>query len=431
MSKFHDEDFNTQLRNQWNFAIIGTLMALVAIFFWTYFAPLSSAVIATGTLKNDGHRHVIQHPEAAITERVFVRNGDTVKAGEKLLILDTHELRAKDLSLRIEYLQTKLEKNRHYAIIDGHTTLTFPENLLALAKQTDQRHRVALETSVWHENNASIDREIELLNIQQKSLVKELLKEEKLGNYWREQIAILGNDQSALTTLNRQSLVSRSQKSKVDHAMIELKKNRDITDHAIEELKAKIAQIPSKIEDIAAVHRQNSLKRYQALDTIEPKLVHQMDVIRKKIARSTLISPINGRVNNLTVNAEGGTIRANTSLLEIIPMTGELIVTAQISTRDIDSLSGLEHAKVRLSGLNPRHHHPLAAKIQSISADILHDASGKPFYEMQLAITQEHQTRLYPGMSTEIFIPTGKFSVFDFLIGRLVHTSEHALRETL
>lgn len=426
-----ENDLRTQILDQCRLGVLGLLSALFAIMFWAYFAPLSSAVVAPATLKNDGHRHVVQHPESAITERIFINDGDSVKAGDRLISLDTSDLKASELSLKTEYLQIKLEKNRHYSNINQDNELLIPSNLIDLAREIDQLHRPALETSIWEEELRERDRKMEKLAIQRKMLNDERVKEKTLYDYWQSQILLLGYDQSALSTLSKQSLVSRSQKSKVDHAMIELKKNREISGHNLVRLENNIAQIPSQIEDVLADVRQKSLVRYQALDRQEPSIVRQLAVIQTKILRSTLVAPVDGRINGLTVTAAGGTIEANTALLEIVPAAGEIIVEARVSTVDIDSLGGLVNAKVRLTALNPRHHQPLPAKIQSISADVLQNTDGDPFYRMQLVLMPNHQTALYPGMSAEVFIPTGKFSSFDFLIGRLIQTSEHALRETL
>ncbi|MGH1374043.1 MAG: HlyD family type I secretion periplasmic adaptor subunit [Cellvibrionaceae bacterium] len=425
------DELNVEIVSQWKLAITGFLAAFFMIMLWGYFAPLTSAVVAPGTLKTDGHRYVIQHPQSAITERIHVNDGDAVKAGDLLIELDSNDLKASELSLKIEYLQIKLEKNRHYANLNEDEELTIPSDLLALAKEIDQAHRPALEFSVWKEERRSRERKVELLNTQERSLKDDLAKEITLRNHWKSQIALLGEDQSALSKLNEQSMVSRSQKAKVDHAMIDLRKNHEISRHKIVELKNNIVQIPSQIGDVFAKTRKEALTRYQALDRQEPKVIRQLAIIQKDLLRRRLVAPIDGRVNGLSVSAAGGTIQANTPLLEIVPDTGDLVVEARISTRDIDSLTGLEEAKVRLTALNPRHHQPLSAKIQSISADIVHDNEGNPFYRMELSLLNNRNTQLYPGMSTEVFINTGDFSVFDSLIGRLIQTSENALRETL
>jgi membrane fusion protein, type I secretion system len=428
-----ERTFYNQTINQCKYGVIGMICAFLALLTWSYFAPLSSAVIASGTLKNDGHRHVIQHPESAITEKVLVNDGDTVSAGDVLLVLNTQELEAAQRSLKIEYLQIKLEKNRHYANMNEINTLQIPSDLLALSESIGQQHRAALEVTLWQENQRKLRRQVQIFNIQQHAIDENIYKEETLYEYWKHQVSLLRHDQQALSELSQKLMVSKSQKLKIDHAMIELKKNLEISRFTIDQHKRNRQDIPQKIEDLIAENRQISLERYQQLDSREPEIVRKLAIVQQKIERSVIFSPIDGRVNGLTVNAAGGTILANTPLLEIIPNSGKLVVEARLSPRDIDSLNGHEEARVRLTALNPRHHRPLTARIQSISADTVYDAAGEPFYRMQLAIESPSDSipRLYPGMSTEVFITTGNFTTFDFLIGRLINTSEHGLRETL
>ena len=55
---------------------------------WAVFAPLSGAVIAPGYVKVDLNRKVVQHQEGGIVREIRVRDGDTVKQGQTLVVLE-------------------------------------------------------------------------------------------------------------------------------------------------------------------------------------------------------------------------------------------------------------------------------------------------------------------------------------------------------
>ena len=64
--------------------VLGAILPLGA---WMSFAPLSMAVVAPGFVKVDLNRRPVQHLEGGIVREVLVRDGQTVKAGDPILVL--------------------------------------------------------------------------------------------------------------------------------------------------------------------------------------------------------------------------------------------------------------------------------------------------------------------------------------------------------
>ncbi len=404
---------------------------LLALILWSRFAPLSSAVIAPGTLQFKGHRHLIQHPTSAVTERIYVNDGDYVNAGDLLISLDTENLKTTEQSLRVELLQIQLEKARQHALLMRRPTFFIADDLQQLATSINQPQLLLLEHTAWIQQRQQQARELERLDQKEAKLNIQIEKELTLLNHWQQQIQLLGHDQKAMNQLNEQAMVTRSQKMKIDHAMIELQKNYDTTTHTMALQQLELATLASQRLAISETASRLARKRYQELDRQEPQISRQLNLVAKQIKEARILAPINGRVNQLNIAAAGGVIAANTPLMEIVPASGQLLVEAMLSTEDIDALNGAEKASVRLTAFNARHYHPIPAQVQSISADVIETQTGAPFYRMHLTLDRPADSNIYPGMRAQVFIPTGNFSMYDFLIGRLIQSSEKSLRETL
>ena len=54
---------------------------------WAALAPLDKGVAVSGKVMVSGHRKVVQHPSGGIVERIDVRDGDKVAAGQVLIRL--------------------------------------------------------------------------------------------------------------------------------------------------------------------------------------------------------------------------------------------------------------------------------------------------------------------------------------------------------
>src|SRR5262245_40236651 len=84
--------------------IVGVAVALGA---WAASAPLSGAVIAPGFVKVDLNRKVVQHQEGGTVRAIRVRDGDHVKPGQELVLLEDVRVDA-----QLDLLKTQLDAER-------------------------------------------------------------------------------------------------------------------------------------------------------------------------------------------------------------------------------------------------------------------------------------------------------------------------------
>lgn len=74
----------------WSRAIMVTLMGLACFgIAWAYFAKIEQVVPATGQLKPQGTIKEVQAPVSGVVKKVYVKDGQAVKAGELLLTFDS------------------------------------------------------------------------------------------------------------------------------------------------------------------------------------------------------------------------------------------------------------------------------------------------------------------------------------------------------
>ena len=61
---------------------------------WAAFAPLDSAAYAPGVVTVQSYRKTVQHLEGGIVKDVLAHDGDIVKKGDPLIVLDDAQLKA-------------------------------------------------------------------------------------------------------------------------------------------------------------------------------------------------------------------------------------------------------------------------------------------------------------------------------------------------
>jgi HlyD family secretion protein len=117
--------------------ILAVVLVLGGVGGWAAFARIQGAVVASGQMVVESTSKRIQHRDGGIVAQISVKNGDQVKAGQQLLLMDDTEARAElgiIETIRIEWLA---KANRLRAERDNAAKILFDDKLL---KQRDRPH---------------------------------------------------------------------------------------------------------------------------------------------------------------------------------------------------------------------------------------------------------------------------------------------------
>jgi HlyD family type I secretion membrane fusion protein len=162
----------------------------------------------------------------------------------------------------------------------------------------------------------------------------------------------------------------------------------------------------------------------------------RMTAAQQTLGETTVRSPVDGYVLNLSQFTVGGVAGSGEVLMDVVPANAPLIVSAQIKPQDVNQVKIGMPARVRFTGLNQRWVRPVPAKVMAVSADRLtNDKTGEGFFRIDLQIDPKDVARLdngaklTPGMPADAMIVTGDRTVMSFLISPITDTLGHAFRE--
>src|SRR5215203_5131880 len=101
------------------------IMAVVLMGFgvWGNMAPIAGAVVASGVFVVTGQNKIVQHLEGGMIREIYVREGDTVEAGQMLLELD-------DTAARAELQRLILRRVRLKAEMREEQDITLPSDIV-------------------------------------------------------------------------------------------------------------------------------------------------------------------------------------------------------------------------------------------------------------------------------------------------------------
>ncbi len=311
----------------------------------------------------------------------------------------------------------------------------FPAELLADASNPIAKQAMADQHKQFEERRASINGQISILDSRIRQFQTELegLAAEKAGAI--SQLGFIEQELVDLRMLGQKNLVPKSrvlamerEKSRLEGMIGRSTADASKAQNGIGESHLQIEQIRQKFaEDV----NSSLLDTRQKIADLRERTRVSADVLR----RIEIRAPRGGTVQGVRVATVGGVIRPGEPLLELIPDGDELVINAQVSPSDIDTVRSAAEAEVRFSAFHGKILPVIMGHVQSLSHDRLTDeATHQPYFLARIVVNQEKLTadirdHITAGMPVEVIIPTGERTMVDYLIRPLRNRTRKALRE--
>ena len=143
--------------------VVGSI-ALSTLFlvmgFWSISTRLSGAIVAPGQIMIEDSRQVVQHLEGGIVNRIFVRNGDTVRTGQSLVELDDTQLVAELRETKAQLFELAAREARYEAELAGQEQpLISAAQKVSRLTHPDLDRQIGIQRSLYDERREN--RELE------------------------------------------------------------------------------------------------------------------------------------------------------------------------------------------------------------------------------------------------------------------------------
>lgn len=431
------DDVPRSIRTQAIFGILLMTFALGGFGLWAFRAPLAAAVIAQGSFVATGSNKIVQHLEGGIIKEILVAEGDLVRAGEPIVLLDETAALAKERELflrraRLEAVNARLLAEYRLAEqIEFPALLTSREADPAIAEILEsQRLNFAVSRRRLEGDVTLFENNIEALRFRAGGY------ETQLGAIER-QIALLGEDMTIKETLLQSGLVRAPEVNALRRATAEAEGQIGRVEAEVSEARQMIAKHRKEIEQTRNAYAQAALDEMQAIQAELDSVREQSRSAENVLRRSAIVAPVTGTVVRLYYHTSGGVIESGKAIVEILPADAPLIIEAKVPRSQIDSVRAGEAAVVRLSALNRRTTPVLRGSVYYVSADSLKDASTgveREFYLVRVSLPPDEIAMIRgftptPGMPAEIMVETAQRTFFDYLTKPIRDSMSRAFRE--
>ncbi len=371
--------------------VFGSLFLVIVPFFaWASYAQIDQISHAQGQVITTAKTQEIQSANDGVVEEIYVREGQHVKKGDRLIVLEKSQAQASydDSRAKVAALQAPLVRLR--AEVYGKP-LVFSQQVKNYPEFVDN------QTALFHRRQQALNDEI--------SALSESLK--------------LAQDELDLN--------------------LPLLKNGDIGATEIIRIKRQIADLKGQISNKRNKYFQDSqaemTKAEEELSTKEQELTDRTITLE----RTVIISQMDAIVKNIILTTQGARVRPGDVILELVPSGDELIIEAKLSPSDISFIKQGQKAAVKLDAYDYSIYGIFHGKVKYISPDTLTEKTqqgDKQYFRVQIALDQTQlisksgkKIDIAPGMSAQVDIITGNRSVLTYLSKPVTKTFSESLHE--
>jgi len=400
---------------------------------WAGFAPLGSGAIAMGKVEVAGNQRTVQHLEGGIIQRLEVEEGQVVKAGDLLLVLDDTRARSQFTRIQKQYLSALAAEARLKAEREGSNTIQFPEELLKRSTDPDVANTLDGQRRLFQNRRRSQDSQVGLLDRRIAKSREEIAALDAQQRADRRQLNLINEEIAGVRELVDKGLERKPRLLSLQRTEAELLGSIDNRTA----LKARAEQTIAETEfQLLGLLEQTATEVETELRETQIQLEdlrQQMTAARDSLERTHIHAPISGRIYGLRFHTVGGVIGPGEQIMNIVPDNEELVVSVQLQPTDRDVVEVGAVASVRFTAFSQRTTKPIDGEVIRISADAIQPENAQPFYEARIrinqAMLQANELELTPGMPAQAIISTGEQTMLDYLISPITRSLETALRE--
>ena len=366
-------------------ALVGITILLV----WAYFAKIDQVTRAKATVIASARTQQVQASEGGVLTDILVSEGDEVKKGQLLVVLEEERAKAAydSSATKSAALQAQLAR-LNAEIFDK--PLSFPASVRQYPEYVEN------QTQLYNRRRQAINEEVSSLEKMLVLAQKELDMNEPLLEY-----------------------------GDVSQADV-IKLRRQVAD--IE------AQINNKRNKYFEEAQAEMTKAQEELDSELEQLRDRTQVLEEK----RLLSPQDGKVNNINITTIGGVVKPGEVIMELLPTSSDLIVEAKVSPADIAYVKEGQRASVKLDAYDFSIFGAMNGTVTYIRPDTLMETTPKgeePYYRVLIKIGKAEfagrgdEIVIKPGMTASVDIKAMERSVLSYLTKPITKTLSEGLGE--
>ncbi|HGF4933194.1 TPA: HlyD family type I secretion periplasmic adaptor subunit [Vibrio parahaemolyticus] len=424
------------------------VLFFVAAIGWASWAQIDQVTVGQGKVIPSSQIQVVQNLEGGLVKEILVKEGQLVKKGQQLLLIDDTRFRSDyrereqqvaNLTASVLQLSASINSvavNRDFNIQDWEKSvvldygkLTFPPVLEETQSQLTQRQKAE-----YREDLDNLRNQLSVIDQQVEQKQQDLVEIEARVRNLRQSYQYAKKELDITQPLADEGVVPRIELLKLQRQVNDTRREMTSSELKIPVIKSAIKESMLNRIDVALKFRSEQQEKLNNAQDQLSALVESAVGLEDRVNRTVVVSPVTGKIKTLNVNTVGGVIQPGMDIVEIVPTEDTLLVEAKIAPKDIAFLRPNLNAIVKFTAYDFTKYGGLVGELEHISADTTQDEEGNSFYIVRVrtektSFGQDADLPIIPGMTASVDIITGKRTVLEYLLKPILSAKTNALKE--
>ena len=405
------------------------LLLVIAFISWASVSTIDEVTRATGKVIPSHQIQKIQHLEGGIVTEILIQEGDIVKKGQALVEIDSIGSKARFQESKIRLYELEAKASRLKAQVN-RGTISFNPII-----QTEFEEIVTEERSLFKSSMAEFEQRISILKERLKQRKSELKEAKNVKKELIDRYKSIKEEVKITQPLVDKQLFSEVEFLKLKRQASMIKGELNSAELSIPRLESKINEAKNSIKEATLEFSNKAKKEYNEVISEIARIEHTNILLKDKVYKMVLRSPVDGTVKQLLTNTIGGVIHPGQDIVELVPLEDSLISEVKVRPSDIAYLYKGQDAIVKFTAYDFSIHGGLRAKVTHISADTIQDEKGESYFLVLVKTnksflgTIDKPLKIMVGMTVSVDILTGKKTILDYIMKPILKTKENALKE--
>ena len=412
-----------------------TIMAFAVLtLLWACIGEIDVVATATGKIVPSGKSKVIQPSEVAVVKAIHVYDGQTVKAGEVLVELDTHITGADVQRLQSDLLAAQVDSARASTLLDAIEENREPTSLVGRIPQASESQQLSAQT--WLRGQY-----LELQSALQQSdaEIAQRTAEIQAARAWvaklQESLPIAKQLAADYRRLLDKAYIAKHAYLEKEQQRLNQERELAVQQARVLELQAAKQQAESRRQSVLAQTRRAMLDLLHESEQRAAALQQELSKAEQRNRLMHLTAPVDGTVQQLAIHTAGGVVTEAQPLMVIVPSNKPVEVEALLENKDIGFVRPGQEVEVKVDTFTFTKYGVVHGTVQSISDDAIEDERLGLVYSTRIQLKENsilvgsQQVSLTPGMSIRAEVKTDKRKVIDYFLSQLQQYVDESLAE--
>ncbi len=399
---------------------------------WAGFGHIDIVAVAPGKIVPNDRTKVVQPIETATVRAIRVSDGQSVKAGDILIELDTTNTTADATRLASDLAAARLQAARARALLAAIATGRPP----SLPAQPDiDADRLLQEQRVLEGQHGEFQARLARIEADIAKREAELRSTREIVRKLEQTAPIARGRAEDFKELVAKNFISRHAYLEKEQLRIEQEADLATQRSRIDELTAALQEGRGQRMALIAETRRLTL---DSLNEAEQKTTTYSQELVKAESRGrlmTLTAPVDGTVQQLAVHTVGGVVTPAQPLMMLVPKDNPIEVEAYVENKDIGFVNAGQEAVVKIETFPFTRYGTIGAKVVGVSNDAVNDEKRGLIFPARVMLeratirVENKAVNLSPGMAVTVEVRTAQRRVIEYFLSPLLQYKDESLRE--